>query len=380
MQKRGKPVGISLFSGAGGLDIGLEKAGFDIRAFVEFDSFSCETLRKNHPGKAVIEADITKLQVKDALRKAGLRKEDVFIIAGGPPCQSFSTLGNREGVRDPRGLLFYDYLRFVKEIQPEVFIFENVKGLLTIDEGKVIETMLNELKNAGYHINYSVLRAVDFGVPQKRERVVILGCKSQKLRFPAQTYFENARRGQKKWVTVREAFSKITDVHKRRDDNLGMNHSSEMVARMKLVAPGKNFRSIPKELLPDCWRNGKHQGADTFGRLLLDAPSVTIRTAAYNPTKGRYIHPTEHRGLSTLEMAILQGFPLSYEFVGNLKEIGKQIGNAVPPPLAMAIGKAILKQTWSPDIRTAIELSPTKYELSNRRITEFLNDGNYVSS
>jgi DNA (cytosine-5)-methyltransferase 1 len=153
-----------------------------------------------------------------------------------------------------------------------------------------------------------------------------------------------------------------------------------MVARMKLVAPGKNFRSIPKELLPDCWRNGKHQGADTFGRLLLDAPSVTIRTAAYNPTKGRYIHPTEHRGLSTLEMAILQGFPLSYEFVGNLKEIGKQIGNAVPPPLAMAIGKAILKQTWSPDIRTAIELSPTKYELSNRRITEFLNDGNYVSS
>src|SRR3989344_1271513 len=304
MPKRGKPIGISLFSGAGGLDIGLESAGFDIKAFVELDSYSCQTLRKNSPDKQVIEADITKLDVSEALRLANLRKEDVFIISGGPPCQSFSTLGNRKGVNDPRGLLFYEYLRFVKEIQPEVFVMENVKGLLTIDNGEVIKTMVNELKRAGYYVNYTILRAADYGVPQKRERVVILGCKSKKFAFPTPTHAREPIKGQKNWVTVRQAFKKLTKTHLKREDNLRMDHSQAMIDRMKLVAPGKNFKSIPKEFLPDCWKNGKHQGADTFGRLLLDTPSVTIRTAAYNPTKGRYIHPTEHRGLSTLEMAV----------------------------------------------------------------------------
>lgn len=333
---------ISLFTGAGGLDLGLEMAGYGTCACVEIDPVFRETIRRNRPSWNPLDdfnGDVTCITSSLLLKRSGLAKEQVDLLVGGPPCQSFSNMGNRKGVQDARGRLFRDYLRLVDEIRPLGIIFENVEGIKQYN-------VLNELQDAlgamGYKVTCETVNTADYGVPQKRKRVIVLGCLGVEPQLPKQTHsrFGNVP-GTKRWVTVGEAFSKITAKDLLRSDCLGMKHSTEIVERMKMVPPGGNFHDLPKVHLPDCWKNGKHQGQDTFGRLKLDAPSVTIRTSGYNPTKGRYIHPTEHRGLNTLEMAAIQSFPKDFVFVGNLKSIGMQIGNAVPPLLAKAIGDSM---------------------------------------
>ncbi|KKW38319.1 hypothetical protein A2454_03630 [Candidatus Peribacteria bacterium RIFOXYC2_FULL_55_14] len=333
---------VSLFSGAGGLDLGLEMAGYSTRACVEIDPVFRETMRRNRPDWNPLDdfdGDVTCITSDLLLERADLTKGQVDLLVGGPPCQSFSNMGNRKGVKDARGRLFRDYLRLVYEIRPLGIIFENVEG---IKQHGVLDELQKELEAMGYKVKCETVIAADYGVPQKRKRVIVLGCLGVEPRFPKPTH---SRFGDvpetKRWVTVGETFQKITVQDLLRPDCLGMNHSLEMVNRMKMVPPGGNFHDLPKKHLPDCWKSGKHQGQDTFGRLKLNEPSVTIRTSGYNPTKGRYIHPTENRGLNTLEMAALQSFPKDFMFVGNLKSVGVQIGNAVPPLLAKAIGEAM---------------------------------------
>ena len=162
--------------------------------------------------------------------------------------------------------------------------------------------------------------------------------------------------------SVKQAFKRIPGEHSSRKDYALMNISEKVINRMKYIKQGENFKVVPRDLLPNCWKNGKHQGNDTFGRLIDDLPSVTIRTAAYNPSKGMYIHPNENRGLSTIEMAILQSFPYNWKFkVKNREKVtlvsgGKQIGNAVPPRLAQAIGSAIKAQLKSIKLKSAEKL------------------------
>ncbi len=333
---------VSLFSGAGGLDLGLEMAGYSTRACVEIDPVFRETIRSNKPDWNPLDdfgGDVTSITSDLLLERAGLTKGQVDLLVGGPPCQSFSNMGNRKGVQDARGRLFRDYLRLVKEIRPLGIIFENVEG---IKQHGVLDELQKELEAMGYKVRCETLIAADYGVPQKRKRVIVLGCLSVDPQFPKRTHSRFGEvPGTKRWVTVGEAFAKITAEDLLRSDCLGMNHSMEIVNRMKMVPAGGNFHDLPKKYLPDCWKNGRHQGQDTFGRLKLNEPSVTIRTSGYNPTKGRYIHPTENRGLNTLEMAALQSFPNDFRFVGNLKSVGIQIGNAVPPLLGKALGEAM---------------------------------------
>jgi DNA (cytosine-5)-methyltransferase 1 len=336
---------ISLFTGAGGMDLGLEAVGFETVASVEFNSVFRDTIRLNRPHWDPIDdfnGDVTKMTSEFILKRTGLKVGEAALVVGGAPCQPFSNMGMKKGVKDSRGTLFHDFIRLVRELRPKGFIFENVEGLTQGKHKLVIETLEQAFKDIGYAVNSRLLLASDYGAPQKRKRLFIVGCRSGIVpEFPEPTHSRNAEGGKLPWVTVREAFKQIKKDRLKQKDCCQMNHSDEMVKRISLVPAGGNFKNLPSRLLPDCWKSGKYQGQDTFGRLRWDEPSVTIRTCGYNPTKGRYIHPSENRGLNTIEMAVLQTFPPEYRFVGGLKTIGEQIGNAVPPVLAAAVGSQL---------------------------------------
>jgi DNA (cytosine-5)-methyltransferase 1 len=384
---------VSLFSGAGGLDIGLEDAGFETAVCVEFDSDCRETLRHNRPewrlfeedtktldGEVIkrIPGDVRSIDVNELLEMAQLQPGEASLVVGGAPCQPFSNIGKKLGSKDENnGDLFLEFVRVVKGVNPRAFIFENVVGITQQKHSNVIDYMVDKFKGLGYGISHAVLNAANYGVPQKRERFFLIGIKGvENPAFPLPTHFKdikhhsrfmskfgnNTPKTFKSWVSVKDAFDKIPKGHEKRSDYALMNISEKVINRMKYISQGENFKVVPKDLLPNCWKNGKHQGSDTFGRLIEELPSVTIRTAAYNPSKGMYIHPNQNRGLSTIEMATLQSFPYDWEFkVKNREKItlvsgGKQIGNAVPPGLAEALGKAIFTQLQAVKLESDVEL------------------------
>lgn len=344
---------ISLFSGAGGLDLGLEAAGLTVRLAVERDADCRKTLQRNRPDWNVSSlhgGDISKFSAAELLSEAGLRPGQVDVVAGGPPCQSFSTIGNGRGSSDPRGKMSLTYLRLISELKPKLFVFENVTGIL---RHRSVINRLRDLKTSDgvpYRVEHRVLNSAEYGVPQLRKRVFFIGrLGNGNITFPVATHARPAlasENGLPPYRTVGEALDLPIDLLLR-DDNLFMNHTDMMIERMSHIGIGQNFKALPMRLRPPCWKNGRHQGSDTFGRLDPSKPSVTIRCSAYNPTKGRYIHPFKNRGLSTVEMAILQTFPTDYCFVGSMASVGRQIGNAVPPDMAKKIGlevKRMLKK------------------------------------
>lgn len=372
---------VSLFSGAGGLDIGLEQAGFRTVVCVENDVNCRMTLKHNRPnwllfddpikiknGQMIerVPGDIRDIGVDELLSFSKLQQGKVALVVGGAPCQPFSNIGKKQGENDEKnGDLFLEFVRMVKGIQPEAFIFENVSGITQSKHSNVLQYMFDQFKGSGYGLSYSLLNAANYGVPQRRERFILIGIKGvKKPAFPLPTHLKDNKSWEQfiqhlepqpnfitnQWTTVRDAFNKIPKDYKKRKDYAVMNISDIVAHRMTYIEQGKNFKVLPMELRPDCWKSGKHQGNDTFGRLVADYPSITIRTAAYNPAKGMYIHPFEDRGLNTIEMAVLQDFPIDWTFKTfgrekvTLVSAGKQIGNAVPPGLAKALGLAIRKQ------------------------------------
>lgn len=357
----GKPARavISLFSGAGGLDLGLENAGFHTALCVERDADCRATLRHNRPDWNATDhggGDIRAISTAQMLEESGLKVEGAALVVGGAPCQPFSNIGSRAGTGSDDGTLFREFMRVVQGFRPKGFIFENVAAITHSRHREVVEFLQSEGARLGYGVTVAVLNAADFGVPQKRLRMFALGCRSGRApSLPVPEFGapdEGRQLGLKPWRTVGSAIMRIPKSRLGRPDNLCMQVSDLMLRRYRCIRSGTrdNFKALPTQLRPPCWRTGKHQGSDTFGRLLLDEPSVTIRTCGYHPMKGRYIHPTEHRGLNTAELARLQGFPDPWEFRTasgrpNLSSIARQIGNAVPPPLAAAIGRSML-DSW----------------------------------
>ncbi|MEM7539199.1 MAG: DNA cytosine methyltransferase, partial [Chloroflexota bacterium] len=364
---------ISLFSGAGGFDIGLEQAGFETVACVEIDPDCRETLRYNRKQWTLFEdndgriaGDIREIEPHELLALTRLEKGEVALVIGGAPCQPFSNIGKKQGTNDPKnGDLFLEFVKMVRGIHPQAFLFENVVGITQARHANVIQYMMDKLEGLGYGMSYTVLNAANYGVGQRRQRFFLLGIQGvSKPAFPLPTHFKGAKEWATfveqldyqptykpdPWVTVEDVFHALPDDYQTRSDYAVMNISDIVLERMRRIGPGENFKVLPPEMLPNCWKSGKHQGNDTFGRLRLDEPSVTIRTAAYNPAKGKYIHPTENRGLNTIEMAALQGFPLDWTFKTatrkkmTLKSAGLQIGNAVPSLIAKALGLAIKAQ------------------------------------
>ncbi|MCX6346169.1 MAG: DNA cytosine methyltransferase [Armatimonadetes bacterium] len=361
---------ISLFSGAGGLDLGLEMAGFETAICVEIDADCRATLAYNRPqwcpatdSVQAANGDIRKVSAYELLKSAGILPGELALVAGGPPCQPFSNIGKKEGVADlVNGTLFAEFIRIVTDCRPSAFLFENVEGFGHGRNQEIRDRIVDELGSQGYYICQGVLNAADYCVPQQRKRFIMLGCRTGNIPcFPFPLAFVNAetrdmlhaRTGYlssepvRLWKTLEEALDDVKSWPRSRSDYALMNTSDIVRRRMEYIGIGQNFKVLPMDIRPNCWKTGKHQGHDTFGRMRLDRPALTIRTAAYNPMKGMYIHPYENRGLSSHEMAAIQSFPPEWMFrchqrnTVTLVSVGKQIGNAVPPLLGKALGLAI---------------------------------------
>ena len=349
---------ISLFSGAMGLDIGLSQAGLNIKVGQDFDASCVSTMRAN--GHNVLGGDIRQIQPEELLRLSGLSKEEPFLICGGPPCQPFSTAGKRLGINDPRGSLFMDFIRMIDYIQPRFFIMENVKGLMSaklkkqsnisdnVEQedlsdgqlGSVLEVILAEFKKLGYKTVYGLLDAVNYGVPQFRERFVLIGSRdSEDIFLPVPTHFQLHQNSQYQWVTLRKA---IIDL----ESNPGEcgTFSEERLRILRMVPQGGNWHDLPDNVVEAAMGGAFHSGGGKVGfyrRLSYDQPAPTIVTSPVQKAT-MLCHPTQDRPLSVSEYARIQQFPADWIFTGTTTAKYRQIGNAVPVGLARALGDAII--------------------------------------
>lgn len=314
---------IELFAGAGGLALGLENSGLSTKALVEIDKSAASTLRLNRPSWNIIEKDISKVSFCN---------ENADIVTGGFPCQSFSFAGKKLGFEDLRGTLFFEFARVVKEVQPKVFLAENVKGLKTHDGGKTLSTMISVLENMGYKVEWKILYSQFLDVPQKRERLIIIGVRDDlqlPIIFPENTGYV---------ITVREALENVPK-------SFGKSYSESKAEVLKHVPEGSNWKQLPEELKKSYM--GKLYGikggsTGLARRLSWDLPSVTLLCSPAQKLTER-CHPEETRPLTISEYARIQTFPDDWQFVGSAVEQYKQIGNAVPINLGYYLGKCIIK-------------------------------------
>lgn len=349
---------ISLFSGAMGLDLGVEKAGIDIRLCVELNKQAASTIR-NNTNIPVIDRDITTISASELLETSGLKAREVDLVVGGPPCQAFSTAGARRGLDDFRGNVIIQYLRVVSEIKPRYFILENVRGILSAKlnavpdsykeyegikdmKGSVIRFLANEFRKLGYTISFALFNAANYGVPQIRERVIIFGAKGKKrIPLPQPTHSELGLNGTKKWVTLGDV---INDLPKPTESEY-TPLSKRMLQYMPLVKEGENWTSLEPEVAREAMGKAYDLGGGKTGflrRLSNSKPSPTLVTSPIMPAT-LICHPTELRPLSVKEYARVQQFPDSWQFSGKIADIYKQIGNAVPVGLGYMAGMQIIR-------------------------------------
>ncbi|WP_156948075.1 DNA cytosine methyltransferase [Mesorhizobium sp. C420B] len=327
---------IDLFCGAGGATLGFVQAGFRPVFAVEVDRHASATYRRNF-GDHLHEGDIRLVHE--------FPRADVVI--GGPPCQGFSRLGKQAHGHPTEksfegNALWSDYMRCVEQAQPKVFVVENVPDFF---KHFAWERLQKEARRLGYELTHGVLNAADFGVPQRRQRAIVVGSRIGRPKLPELTHQrEPSLLGLQRWRTVRDA---IGDLPLEPDGQ--MRHDRREVRELSLrryrsIPPGGNRKHIPDEIQLACWlnKNPKSGGsADLMGRLTWDAPSLTIRTEFQKPEKGRYLHPEADRSLTVREGARLQTFPDHFEFVGSNFQVAKQIGNAVPVLLARRVAETV---------------------------------------
>lgn len=342
-----RPNVVSLFSGAGGLDLGLAASGFDILFESDIDKPSCVTLEKNGAhaskhgldgfGSTVVQcADVNEISGSEILASIGKKRFEVDLLAGGPPCQAFSISGLRRGILDKRGLLVFEYARILSEIAPKSFVFENVYGLLTIDGGKVFEEVLVQLETPSdgmkYNIYWQRVNARDFAVPQSRDRVIIMGIRSD-IDVDASALdlipitSGDATTGLMSWRTVKYALQGLPVPVSRKSplvaNHYGRDHGLVVSERYGLLAPGE--------------RDSKTR----INRLDVERPSYTIVVGSDNGGGKGHVHPFEPREITPRESARMQTFPDWWAFSGNVRDAIRQVGNAVPTLLGFAIGNRL---------------------------------------
>jgi len=324
---------IELFAGGGGLAVGLEKAGLSCIALNEIDKDSCATLRLNRPNWNVIEEDIKKVDF-------ALYEGKADIVTGGFPCQAFSYAGKKLGFDDVRGTLFYEFARAVREIKPLICIAENVRGLLNHDNGKTIEGMISVLDELGYKmLPPKILKAIFYGVPQKRERILIVGIRKDvdiNYEFPI---------AHKEHYTLKDALKAgrlySTDV----PDSNGMLYAKSKISVLDLVPPGGYWRDLPIEIQKDYMKQSFYLGGGKTGmarRMSWDEPCLTLTCSPAQKQTER-CHPDITRPFTVREYARIQTFPDTWEFAGSKTSQYRQIGNAVPVNLAKEIGYTLVK-------------------------------------
>lgn len=342
MKSAKKPIFLDLFAGGGGMSIGFEQAGFKLVAATDWDHWSCETLKANHPNAVIKEGDITGVNLDEFSKEIGFTTVD--LIVGGPPCQGFSQLGKREKT-DPRNQLWRHYMRFVEYFKPKIFVIENVPQLLTSDEFLKIK---EEAERIGYEMKEKVLYAVDYGVPQKRKRAIIIGSRIGAPSHPEPTHGDPAKtnflnQALKPWKTVRDVIDDLPRIPDGENLHIGRTPTEKSLERYKCVPKGGNRFDLPDHLMPECWKKKKTGSTDVFGRLWWDKPALTIRTEFFKPEKGRYLHPSENRPITIREAARIQTFPDDYLIKGSHVQAAKQVGNAVPCELGRQIGLKVLE-------------------------------------
>ncbi|MFA4994903.1 MAG: DNA (cytosine-5-)-methyltransferase [Bdellovibrionales bacterium] len=324
---------IELFAGAGGLALGLENAGFDTLLHNDFDKWACETLKINRPNWNVIHDDVRNLDFKKYHNR-------IDLLTGGFPCQAFSYAGNQMGFADARGTLFYEYARAVKEIRPPIFLAENVRGLLTHDNGRTLSSMLSVMNELGYHvIQPKLIKAIFYRVPQKRERLIIIG-----IRKDLPHDFFHFPEPHSKIYTVKDALKKGSlfdcDVPK----SFGQKYPAKKASILAQVPPGGYWRDLPVKLQKEYMKGSFYLGGGKTGmarRMSWDEPSLTL-TCAPAQTQTERCHPSETRPFTVREYARIQTFPDDWQFAGAMGQQYKQIGNAVPVNLATEIAQSIV--------------------------------------
>lgn len=335
---------ISLFSGAMGLDLGLESAGIEFRLHQDFDKSCYKTMLAN--GRPALTGDIRDIGSEKILELSGMKKGEPFMICGGPPCQPFSTAGKRLGINDPRGSLFMDYVRMICEIRPRFFVFENVKGLMSIPvneggkPGEVLEIILKEFEKIGYKTVYGLLDAVHYGVPQFRERFIIIGSRdNEDIFLPVPTHFQKHQNPEMRWRVLGDV---IRDLENKPGECI--HFSSERLQYLKMVPEGGNWKNLPDSVVKDAMGGAYLSGGGKVGfyrRLSYSQPSPTVVTSPVQKAT-MMCHPVKNRPLSVWEYARIQQFPDNWIVTGTVANKYKQIGNAVPVGLAAAIGRAII--------------------------------------
>lgn len=357
---------LDLFAGVGGLSYGFaHNNSFEIVAANEILKPMAQAYSLNHPTVKMYNKDIKDFGIDDLSRDLAISKGDIDIIVGGPPCQAYSTVGKRL-IDDPRGKLFQEYYRILKEVRPKLFVFENVKGLLSMQKGELIKTIVALFESIGYHTHLKLLNAADFGTPQIRERVILVGVlNTRPFEYPHPTHY-NPDLGEpddpslRPYITLGEALGDLPSIT---CGNSGVKYrcapqndyqemmrvaspaiikehevpktNDRLLALMKALPDGGTPKDIPEELRP------KSGFANSYCRLWWDKPSTTITRNLGCASSSRCVHPKDPRPLSTREGARLQGFPDNYIFVGSRADKHLQIGNAVPTFLSKALSSAV---------------------------------------
>ena len=353
---------LSFFSGALGLDLGLERSGLVPLSVNEFDPLICETIRKNKPSLRLYDFDIRNLTAASLRKDLKIKTGELFAVVGGPPCQAFSTAGRRLGLNDDRGNVFLHFINLILDLQPKYAVFENVRGLLSAPlvhrphelrgpshpaltarelPGGALLQILGMLEAGGYATTFNLYNSANYGVPQVRERLIFFASRDgSALPFIHPTHSQDADSGLQRWRTVRDAISALPAL----PIEVG-RFPEKRLPYFSMLKAGQNWRDLPvdvqREAMGESWyANGGKTGF--YRRLSWEKPSPTLVTRPTMPATA-LCHPDELRPLSVQEYAAIQTFPIDYSFSGKLDDKYRQIGNAVPPVFGEAIGRHLLQ-------------------------------------
>lgn len=352
---------ISLFSGAMGLDLGLEMAGFNCAVCVENNADAVKTIKFNKPTLPVFDCSIVDVTGQEVIEAGGFGDEDVPLVVGGPPCQAFSVFGNRLGLEDARGQMLFEFVRMVAETNPKVFLMENVRGLLSMsvipekssrknspapawyfEKGSLVKLLLSEFNKIGYHVDCFVVNSVNYGAPQIRERILFVGNRfGYGVDFPRPVYSNRQEDNLPPFKTLGD----VIDPSKGFVDTCPdvMNFSPRKLRYLSMIPPGGNWRSLPEDIQKESMGKSWYLkgGRSAYWRKLSFAfPSPTVVTMP-NHAGTSMCHPNELRAITVGEAAAIQEFPRDWLFQGTVTSKFKQVGNAVPTKLGMVAGKVI---------------------------------------
>lgn len=336
---------IDAFCGAGGLGLGLAEAGFEVIFSFDIDQKCIDTIKANtkyfsHPAE---QADIANMLNGTLLKKCGIKKGEIDLLAGGPPCQGFSVQRHGED-KDVRNQLVLKYEKLIEELYPKCFVMENVSGIAGKRGKTILEQLIKRTSKTGYRVKVKMLNARDFDVPQRRKRYIVVGVRND---IPTEYQYPDPVGTT---ITVRDVIGDLPEppIDGSDSDQLSLHRrdklSPQNLARIRAITQGQGRDALPKDLLARC-----HQVSSAiighrkvYGRMAWDdvAPTITARFDSF--TRGQFGHPEQDRTISLREGAMLQTFPADFTFTGNKVEIARQIGNAVPPNLAKHIGKSLI--------------------------------------